>query len=102
MCKVSIVPRYPYGVAWTTWDTFRRVAYACHVSTPRYCLFDTAIGRCAVAWTDRGIASIQLPAEDDAATTKRLLAHVPEAALGKPTGETKRAVEDIRKHLQGK
>lgn len=31
-------------------------------------LFDTAIGRCAIAWTDRGIAALQLPECDDTAT----------------------------------
>jgi methylated-DNA-[protein]-cysteine S-methyltransferase len=38
----------------------------------RYCLFETALGRCGVAWTDFGLSRVQLP-ERDAATTKRRL-----------------------------
>lgn len=37
-------------------------------------LFDTAIGRCAIAWSERGIAGVQLPEADDAGTLQRLLA----------------------------
>ena len=37
-----------------------------------YALFDTALGRCGIAWSERGIAAIELPAPDDAATRRRL------------------------------
>lgn len=45
-------------------------------------LLDTAIGRCAIAWTAQGIAALQLPERDDAATLARLGRHCPDA---KPT-----------------
>ena len=35
-------------------------------------LFDTAIGRCGIAWTARGLAAVQLPEADDARTRARL------------------------------
>ncbi|WHZ11405.1 MAG: Methylated-DNA--protein-cysteine methyltransferase [Burkholderiaceae bacterium] len=35
-------------------------------------LFDTAIGRCAIAWGERGIVGVQLPEASDAATLRRL------------------------------
>lgn len=37
-----------------------------------YALFDTAIGRCGVAWGPNGITAVQLPEKDDAATVRRL------------------------------
>jgi methylated-DNA-[protein]-cysteine S-methyltransferase len=35
-------------------------------------LFGTAIGRCGIAWTARGLAAVQLPEADDARTHARL------------------------------
>ena len=35
-------------------------------------LFDTALGRCGIAWSDRGVAGVQLPEASDDATVARL------------------------------
>jgi methylated-DNA-[protein]-cysteine S-methyltransferase len=37
-----------------------------------YALFDTAIGRCGIAWGPNGITAVQLPEPDEAATIRRL------------------------------
>lgn len=37
-----------------------------------FAMFDTAIGRCGVAWSERGIAAVQLPQPDETQTRKRL------------------------------
>lgn len=37
-----------------------------------FALFDTAIGRCGVAWSERGIAALQLPQPNETQTRKRL------------------------------
>jgi len=37
-----------------------------------YCLFDTPIGRCAIAWGERGIRALQLPERTEARTRSRL------------------------------
>ncbi|GAA2993593.1 methylated-DNA--[protein]-cysteine S-methyltransferase [Actinokineospora diospyrosa] len=37
-----------------------------------YALFDTAIGRCGVAWGDNGITAVQLPERTETATVARL------------------------------
>lgn len=42
-------------------------------------LFDTAIGRCAIAWGDRGILSLNLPDADDDKTLARLRRRTPDA-----------------------
>jgi len=36
------------------------------------CLFDTALGRCGIAWSAAGLRAVQLPSADDAATLARL------------------------------
>jgi methylated-DNA-[protein]-cysteine S-methyltransferase len=72
------------------------------VSLPaRFALFETAIGRCALAWTERGIASVQLPEADDEATRARVLARHPDAVEAAPEGDAKRAVDAMRAHLRG-
>ena len=47
--------------------------------TAGFALFDTAIGRCGVAWGDRGLLGVQLPEADDARTRARLLQKAPGA-----------------------
>jgi methylated-DNA-[protein]-cysteine S-methyltransferase len=37
-----------------------------------YCLFDTAIGACGVAWSERGVTRLQFPQADRSATAQRL------------------------------
>lgn len=38
-----------------------------------HALFDTAIGRCGIAWGMQYLTAVQLPESDDAATVRRLL-----------------------------
>lgn len=40
-----------------------------------YTLFDTAVGRCGVAWGERGLIAVGLPEGRDAATCARLVRH---------------------------
>jgi len=72
------------------------------VSTASFALFDTTLGRCGIAWTDRGIASVQLPEQDDAATRAKILARFPDAREQRPQGEAKRAIDAMRAHLEGR
>ncbi|HEY3816529.1 MAG TPA: methylated-DNA--[protein]-cysteine S-methyltransferase [Polyangiaceae bacterium] len=69
--------------------------------SPAFALFDTAVGRCAVAWTERGVVWVQLPDADDAAMRKKLLARYPGALEATPHGAAKRAVDAMRAHLSG-
>jgi len=43
-------------------------------------LFDTAIGRCGVAWRGDRLRAVQLPERDDQATVRRLTSRLPELA----------------------
>jgi methylated-DNA-[protein]-cysteine S-methyltransferase len=66
-----------------------------------YALFDTAIGRCGVAWNAHGVAGLQLPEKNDTETRTRLMRFNPAAEEIDPAGPIARAIEDIQSLLQG-
>lgn len=67
----------------------------------QYCLFDTAIGRCAIAWGTSGLVAVQLPEEDDARTCGRILRRHPRAIEVAPTDEVRQAIALIGALLRG-
>ncbi len=66
-----------------------------------FSLFDTAIGRCAVAWGDRGIAAVTLPEAREKDTRARVLARFPNALEAPPPSTVQRATESIAALLRG-
>jgi methylated-DNA-[protein]-cysteine S-methyltransferase len=60
-----------------------------------FAMFDTAVGRCAIAWSARGITGVQLPERDDATTRARLLKRNAGAREAAPPPEIARAIDDI-------
>ena len=66
----------------------------------QYCLFDTAIGPCGVAWAAHGLRRLQLPERDRTATAKRLGARAA-AAREIPT-EIDRLIADIQSYMNGR
>jgi methylated-DNA-[protein]-cysteine S-methyltransferase len=52
-----------------------------HVDADGYTLFDTAIGRCAIAWNGQGIVGVQLPERDEQQTRRRALRRWPGASM---------------------
>jgi methylated-DNA-[protein]-cysteine S-methyltransferase len=60
-----------------------------------FTLFDTAIGRCAIAWSERGIVSVLLSERDDGAARTRLLRRHPHAREAAPPEEIERAITGI-------
>jgi methylated-DNA-[protein]-cysteine S-methyltransferase len=67
-----------------------------------FTLFETPIGRCGVAWSERGIVCVQLPEAGDAATRARLRRRVPKAREAAPPRRVQRAVDDIKALLRGR
>lgn len=61
----------------------------------RWCGFDTAVGPCAVAWSDAGLAYVQLPEGDAASTASRLLQRHPSASAARPPHELQRAIDGM-------
>jgi methylated-DNA-[protein]-cysteine S-methyltransferase len=66
-----------------------------------FALFDTAIGRCGVAWSARGIARIALPEASSAATRHRLSLGPPDAAEALPPPAIEAAIALIVQHVAG-
>jgi methylated-DNA-[protein]-cysteine S-methyltransferase len=66
-----------------------------------YALFDTAIGRCGIAWGRNGVIALQLPEHTDSATRTRLLRHCPTAEEADPPNSSARAIDDIAALLRG-
>ena len=60
-----------------------------------FCLFDTAIGRCAIAWTVRGIVGVWLPERHDGAMRARLLRRHRGARENAPPEDVERAIANI-------
>jgi methylated-DNA-[protein]-cysteine S-methyltransferase len=66
-----------------------------------YTLFDTALGRCGLAWSEAGLRAVQLPMADAAQTRRRLAARVPGAAEQAPPRAVAEAIAAIIAQLAG-
>jgi methylated-DNA-[protein]-cysteine S-methyltransferase len=66
----------------------------------RYCLIDTPIGTCGLAWSEQGLARLQLP-ESRNATAKRLVVGSANSEFGEPTPRIKRVITMLRQFLAG-
>lgn len=64
-------------------------------------MFETAIGRCAIAWSERGIAGVQLPEGSERATKSRMLRRFPAAREAAPPASVERTIADIVALLGG-
>jgi methylated-DNA-[protein]-cysteine S-methyltransferase len=66
-----------------------------------YALFDTTLGRCAIAWSERGVVGTQLPGSDDAATRRRIARALPDAVESTPPPAVAAAIDAITGLLAG-
>ncbi len=66
-----------------------------------YTIFDTAIGRCGIAWGDAGIIGVQLPEAREIETRKRLFQLYPDAREMRPPLNVEPAIEGIVALLRG-
>jgi len=71
------------------------------MAAPAFCLFNTAIGSCAIAWSDRGVTSVWLPEETDHQTRARVARRFPHALESTPPPFVAHAVEGIVALLEG-
>lgn len=66
-----------------------------------FCLFDTAIGACGIAWNEVALAGVQLPETSARGTRQRLLRATGEAPEGDPPAFVQAAIARIQALLQG-
>ncbi len=71
------------------------------VTAHSFTLFDTAIGRCSIAWGKRGVASVQLPEAHDSETRARMLQRFPNARGSPAPPDVQRAIDSIVALLHG-
>jgi methylated-DNA-[protein]-cysteine S-methyltransferase len=71
------------------------------MSGQAFTIFDTAVGRCGIAWGDRGIVGVQLPEARELETRRRIYRVYPEAREQRPTHNTEIAIEGIVALLRG-
>jgi len=72
------------------------------MSAKGFTLFDTPAGRCGIAWSDCGIAALQLPETRESETRARLLARLSAAQEAAPSVMAQRAIDAIIALLSGK
>ena len=66
-----------------------------------YAIFDTAIGRCGIAWSHAGVVGVQLPEAREIDTRRRLYGLYPEARELPPPPKVAIAIEAIVAALRG-
>ena len=72
-----------------------------HAVSESFALFDTALGRCGIVWTERGVSGVQLPEVSDDATRARLRRRHPRASEAEPDADVRRVIDGIAALLRG-
>jgi methylated-DNA-[protein]-cysteine S-methyltransferase len=67
-----------------------------------YTVFDTAVGRCGIAWGELGVVGVQLPEAREIETRRRLFRLFPEARELRPPPDIQSAIDGIAALLRGK
>ena len=66
-----------------------------------YAIFDAAVGRCGIVWSNNGVLCVQLPEAREIDTRRRLYQLHPEAREARPPLNTQIAIEGIAATLRG-
>jgi methylated-DNA-[protein]-cysteine S-methyltransferase len=66
-----------------------------------FALFDTAIGRCGIAWSERGVVAVRFPERSDDATRNRVLRRFADAREATPSVAAQGAIDGIVALLSG-
>src|ERR1700694_5087791 len=74
---------------------------SCVMTGRGYTIFDTGIGRCGIAWSDIGVAGVQLPEAREIETRKRLVSLYPDSLDMRPPVAIEIAIEGIVALLRG-
>lgn len=71
------------------------------MSAQRFALFNTAIGVCGIAWSERGVTGVHLPERDTMATRDRLRSRFADAVESAPSAQVQHAIDGIVTLLYG-
>jgi methylated-DNA-[protein]-cysteine S-methyltransferase len=92
MIAFTVCPRSPADA---------KACYTSGVTTQAFAIFDTAIGSCGIAWSERGVVAVQLPEATQAATRARVRRRVPHAVEASPPPLVADAITGIVTLLDG-
>ena len=67
-----------------------------------FAIFDTALGRCGIAWGERGINAVQLPMGTEEKTVGRIRQRYGEIAEATPSVEVQSAIDGMTELMAGK
>jgi methylated-DNA-[protein]-cysteine S-methyltransferase len=67
-----------------------------------YCLFETELGVCGIAWSDCGLTRLQLPERDRGATERRLTRGCDETASAAPPPFVRKAIASLQRYFAGR
>ena len=70
-------------------------------SGEQYWVFDTELGACGIAWTERGLTRVQLPEADRRATKRRLCARSGAEPCATRTEPITQAIDVLRRYATG-
>lgn len=68
----------------------------------KYALFDSPIGCCGIAWSEKGITGFQLPMKNRSETEARVRSFAGARSASAPAAWVKSAIGEIVRHLSGK
>lgn len=68
---------------------------------PGFCVFDTAIGFCGIAWGERGLLGVQLPLADEEGTRACMRQRFPGSPESNPAPEVQEIIARIQALLVG-
>jgi methylated-DNA-[protein]-cysteine S-methyltransferase len=71
------------------------------MATHAYSLFDTPLGTCGIAWSERGICMLQLPEARESSTRARVAKRFPQALAAAPSSAAQSAIDAISALLSG-
>jgi methylated-DNA-[protein]-cysteine S-methyltransferase len=71
------------------------------MTSPGFALFDTAIGRCGIAWGANGICGVHLPEATPSATRRRMRLRHPNLSESAPPAPVQRAIDRIVTLMRG-
>jgi methylated-DNA-[protein]-cysteine S-methyltransferase len=66
-----------------------------------YCVFETAMGFCAIAWSEAGVVRFQLPTKSAEAADRLMRRHVFGAQKGAPTEDIAAVVAAAKRYFDG-
>src|ERR1700704_2934113 len=95
-------PRFHVIITLTTWGEKDWSHRSPAMTDQHFAIFDTAIGRCGIAWGPRGINAVQLPMSSEDKTRTRIRQRHGDIEEAPPPAEVQRAIDGIVELLAGK